>query len=110
MDGPGMEEFGKEVGLKLVTKCPQFLAMFKENKKAFTDLAEGKSDKEIGLASVTGKLIKITPGDFTYFIVKTDNGKSEKIWWQEYFKGSEKITTANLNKTIKVTFVERDIY
>ena len=110
MNESGMEEFGKEVGMKLVTNCPQFLKMFKENRTAFMDVATATTGKKDALTTFSGTLIKIVPGDFTYFIVKTSNGKLEKIWWQEYFKGSEKINASNLNKTIKVTFVEKDIY
>ena len=83
-----MEQFGEQVGMRLVTECPQFLNLFKDNKEAFMELADGTKAKSSG--TVSGTLLKIVPGDFTYFIIKSDNGKSEKIWWQEYFKGSEK--------------------
>ena len=110
MMGNSMEEFGQQVGMKLMTDCPQFLAMFKENQQMFTDLADASASKKVSSGSISGTLVKIVPGDFTYFIVKDQNGKSAKIWWQEYFKGSEKITISNLNKPIKVSFTEKDIY
>jgi len=109
-NGAAMEDFGKQVGMRLMTDCPHFLAMFKDNKDAFTELADASSGKKEYSGVVSGTLIKIVPGDFTYFIVKNKNGKSEKIWWQEYFNGAEKITTSNLNKPIKVSFIEKDIY
>ncbi len=105
-----MEDIGLQIGMSLATKCPYFLTMMKDNSSAF--IGSGKtSDIKVSVGgSLTGTLIKIVPGDFTYFTIKNETGKIEKIWWQEYFKGSEKITNANLNKTLKVTFVEKDIY
>jgi hypothetical protein len=30
--------------------------------------------------------------------------------WQKYFKGAEKLTSTNINKPVKVSYIEKDIY
>jgi hypothetical protein len=57
--------------------------------------------------------VKIVGGDLTYLQVEDDKGKVEKLWWMEYFDGSNVLAAdpqRRLNKPIKVKFVEKEIF
>jgi hypothetical protein len=58
-------------------------------------------------------LVKIAEGEFTHLQVEDANGRIEKLWWMEYFNGSNILLAdpqGQLNKPIKVNFVEREIF
>jgi hypothetical protein len=63
--------------------------------------------------SISGKLVKVVSGDFTHLQIEDLKGKVERVWWLEYFDGSNKLMTdpqGQLNKLIKVNYVEREMF
>lgn len=110
-DQKGLENMGRLVGLQLAKDCPAFLKMFMSNPQAIKDAAGMITENSS--ASISGTLLKIVPGDFAYIQVKDGSGKTEKIWWMEYFEGSDKLTNSPqnyLNKAVKVNYIEKEMY
>ena len=108
-DEKSMENIGREVGMKLAKDCPVFLKMFMSNPQAMKE-SMGKESKTL---FISGTLVKIIPGDISHIQVKDASGKIEKLWWMEYFEGSNKLVNESqnhLNKAIKVSYVEKEIY
>lgn len=117
-DQQAMEGMGKDVGMQLAKDCPAFLKMFVNNPGALKD-ALGKTVDKNGKEAlpvrhtVSGTLIRIVPGDFSYIQVKDGSGKMEKLWWMEYFEGSERLSNEPakyLNKKILVSYQEKEVY
>ncbi|MEJ7625956.1 MAG: hypothetical protein WKF35_03750 [Ferruginibacter sp.] len=102
-----MRKFGQELGIKLAVVCPEFIKLFANNKSLLESKVEVKSSETI--SSVT--LLKVMPGEFTYFLIKDKSGKTEKIWWMNYFEGSEILADVkNINKTFKIKYQEMEVY
>lgn len=108
-DGENMKEFGQTLGMKLAMECPDFMRIV-SGSKTFKDefKKEGSSKSTF---TVSGTLVKVVPGELTHFIIRDAQGKTEKIWWMEYFDGADKLKDAkNLNKSITIKYKESEIY
>jgi len=104
-----MKDFGQELGIKLAVVCPEFIKLFANNRSLLETKTEIKVTKDI--MTLSAILIKVVPGEFTYFQVKDKSGKTEKIWWMDYFEGSDILAdTKNLNKNITVKYQEKEVY
>lgn len=111
-DQQSMMEMGKEVGMKLATDCPSFLKVFANNPGVLKE-ALAKDEPVSKTSTLSGTLIKIVPGDISYIQVRDASGKLQKIWWMEYFQGSDKLMNESakyLNKTVKLGYTEKEIY
>jgi hypothetical protein len=108
-DQKAMQQIGTQIGLKLANNCPAFLKLMRDKSADLADMSGAKPVTSAG-GIVSGTLSKIVPGEVTYFVVKSADGKMEKIWWMEYFKGAEKISSTNLNKPVKISYTEKEIY
>ena len=86
----------------LVADCPAFNEIIMK-KAAVAEEAE---------KSISGTLLKIMDQQFTYLLIKNKSGKEEKIWWLEYFAGSDKLhaSTSILNKPITVNYKVVELY
>ncbi|MEP6674188.1 MAG: hypothetical protein ABJA78_03510 [Ferruginibacter sp.] len=106
-----MESLGREIGIRLVASCPMFYKFLSTNSGALKQFSKERSAP--AKSTVNGVLLKIVPGDFSYLQVKTKANKIEKIWWMEYFEGSNVLTekpASLLNKNVTITYVEKEIY
>ena len=106
-----LEKIGNDVGVQLVTTCPSFLAALTENPNTVKELLD--NDRASTKGSISGKLVKVVSGDFTHLQIEDLKGKVERVWWLEYFDGSNKLMTdpqGQLNKVIKVDYVEREMF
>jgi hypothetical protein len=95
--------------MKLASECPEFMKMvvssetFKESKAARTGKTEYRS--------LSGTLVKVVPGEFSHFLIKDQSGKTEKIWWMEYFPGADMLSDPkNLNGNVKLKYEEKEVY
>jgi hypothetical protein len=110
-DPQSLEKIGNDVGVQLVTSCPPFLAALTENPNTVKELLE--DDKGAPGGSISGKLLKVVTGDFTHLQIEDGKGKVERLWWLEYFEGSNKLLIdpqGQLNKVIKVNYVEKEMF
>lgn len=97
--------FGQEIGIRLVTECPEFIRIFANRKNGQT------VESSAGTGTVTGKLQKVVDGEFTHILVKDQRGKIEKLWWFDYFEGAEFLRDkSNLDKSFRVSYTEREVY
>ena len=111
-DPKSMEGMGREVGMQLAKDCPAFLKMFMSNPEAMKEIT-GKDKNVPAVSIINGTLLKVVNGDFTYIQVKDGSGKIEKLWWMEYFEGSNKLINEldkQLNKPVRVSYIEKEIY
>jgi len=61
--------------------------------------------------SLEGKLMQIQEGDFTSIQVKLSNGRTEKLWWMEFFEGADTLGSKELvSKKVSVRYIEKEVY
>lgn len=110
-DSQSAQKLGGDIGVYLAQECPEVLSAVLKNPSAFAEMAQGaKPDTSL---SIAGTLVRIVEGDFSYLQVADTKGKIEKLWWMEYFEGSNALTAnpqSRLNKPIKVKYVEREMF
>lgn len=108
-DPENMKDFGQTLGTKLALECPDFMRIV-SGSKTFKDEFR-KNSSGTSSFTISGTLVKVVPGDITYFFVKDAQGKTEKIWWMEYFEGADKLKEGkNLNTSVVIRYKELEIY
>ena len=111
MDAKSSEKLGNDVGVQLVFECPEFMNTMAKNSKVISDISQRNKQGASGI--ISGSLVSIAGGDFSYLQVADDKGKIEKLWWMEYFDGAN-ILAVNpknrINKPIKVRYVEKEMF
>ena len=85
LDTKSSEKLGNDVGVQLVFECPDFMNTLVKNSRVVTDIAQRNKQSPSG--TISGTLVNISGGDFSYLQVADDKGKIEKLWWMEYFDG-----------------------
>lgn len=101
---------GKDIGMQLAYDCPAFMKIFINNSEAVTEIVDKKKTKDLKL---TGILQKINNADISYIETKDVNGKIEKLYWLEYFEGSNNLISEPnkfINKKITFTYTEKEVY
>lgn len=104
-EGNTMEKVGEEMGVYMATNCPAFLKLFAAN-------SGGKSSAE-ETKTLEGTFTKLTLGELSFIEVKASSGKIEKLYWFEYFEGSNDLvnnSNALNNKKVKIEYIEKEIY
>ena len=98
-----MEKVGYKIGQLGATQCPSFRSFMIDNLSTIVDNK---------MLKVDGKLLKIEGQPFSYLVVQNSAGKTEKIYWLEFFEGAEKLSgTSNLlNKVVTVEYKEIEVY
>lgn len=111
MNSENGEIVGKDIGECLGQNCPAFAKLLFSNSEATLEMISDKKTKNDKV--ITGNFVKLTTADISYIEVKTKAGKTEKLYWMEFFEGSDKLTknpSALLNKKVSVTYIEKEIY
>ena len=107
-DSKSVEKLAVDVGMRLVTDCPTFFETLTKNPNHIKELALNESS-----GTISGKLVRIVGGDFTHLLIEDTKGKVERLWWMEYFSGSNVLLSnpqTQLNRSLKVSYVEREIF
>ncbi len=135
-----MSKLGQELGMKLAFECPAFMtfAIKMTQDKDMAKLMTGNDDKKVieedeespkviytppvvtskskvilETTAVSGKLLAINQGDITTISVKGADGKTEKLYWLEYFENAEafqKNIPSLINKSVKFSYKAIDVY
>ncbi|GAA4746926.1 hypothetical protein GCM10023229_28820 [Flavisolibacter ginsenosidimutans] len=103
----GMRSFGEKVGQLAALKCPAFLTFIKNN------LQDIVSENGQGSKTYSGKILKIEGQPFAYLLVQNNQGRTDKLYWLEYFEGANKLTTqpaTALNKAVTISYKEMEVY
>lgn len=101
---------GEDIGGRLANNCPAFLELLTKNPEATANLISGNKNST---GNIEGIFIKITKGDLSFIEVKTTSGKIEKLYWLEYFEGSQDLIsnpTKLNNKKVSANYLEKEIY
>lgn len=111
-DKASMEKLAQSIGMRLFTECPAFLKIM-SNIDPSTLEKPAKMSVVVGGATITGTLLKVVPGELTHLLVKDNSGKTVKIWWMDYFTGSDEMADNPLkmvNKKVTVNYTEKEVY
>jgi hypothetical protein len=110
MNKETIEKVAQEIGMRLMVDCPDFFKMMSgsgmmqaEGPKISTSLNE----------SIKGTLVKVVPGEMTHLLVRDAKGKTVKIWWMDYFDGSDEMADnpqRMANKKATITYTEKEVY
>lgn len=102
------EQFGnlsEQLGVSMAMNCPAFLSLVATRPELLNDVNNNPE------RTIEGKLLQIQEGDFTSIQVKLGNGRTEKLWWMEFFEGADALASKSLvSKQVKVKFVEKEVY
>jgi hypothetical protein len=106
------QKLGAEIGAQMLGECPAAFMSLVKNPETIKQAAAQQA-KTAPSGSITGTLRKIVGGDFSYLQVEDANGKIEKLWWMEYFDGSNTLVSSpvtRLNKSVTVKYVEKEVF
>jgi len=100
------EKIGEKIGREATVGCPKFLEFIKNNIDDINELGDDSNTK-----SVSGVFQRLEGQLFTSLVIKTKAGKEEKLWWFQFFEGSDELAKnpaglAKKNMTIKYTEME----
>jgi hypothetical protein len=108
-DERSLEKVATEVGMRLAAECPVFVEALTKNQDAIKEFSRSGSAS----GNISGKVLKVVGGDFTYLQVEDDKGKIEKLWWMEYFDGANKFLAdpqKQVNRAVRVRYVEKEMF
>ncbi len=105
---------GEDIGMELGKNCPAFFKLLSRNPDATSDIINGKTSNSLSNTfAIEGSLEKIVNSDLSFVEVISSKGKIEKIYWFEYFEGSNlliKEPQKLLHQKIKLNYFEREVY
>ena len=100
------EKISEKIGREATLACPKFLEFIKNNIDDINEIDDDNNTK-----SISGTFLRMEGQLFTALVIKTKAGKEEKLWWFQFFEGSEELAKgparlAKKNLTIKYTEME----
>ena len=101
-----LEKIGEKVGQISTLGCPAFLNFIKNNMDAFNENTESSK-------TYTGKIIRVEGAPFTYLLLQNKAGKTDKIYWMEFFEGSNELADnikGITNTRVTIHYKEIEVY
>lgn len=100
-----IEKIGEKVGQIAVLNCPAFMQYIKQN---LDDIKKDPAKTK----SLTAKFLKLEGSPFVYLLTQTAVGKTEKIFWMEFFEGADVLAmpVKLVNKQIRIQYKELEVY
>jgi hypothetical protein len=77
------QNLGTEIGVRLAGICPSFIAAMANNSAVVKDMTARVATRVDSAQAISGTLLKIVEGEFTYLQVEDSKGKIEKLWWMD---------------------------
>lgn len=106
LDMTSQEDFqkvGEIIGSEAVLSCPKF-------KDVMTNLTSGPKQAVKMVTKVNGTYLGVgASGNFAYLRVKGADGRENKLWWLQYFPGSDELNSFK-DKMVSVSVVEEEYY
>lgn len=100
-----LESISEQIGVQLAMSCPSFLQLVSSHPE-FINQTNLNPER-----TIEGKLLLIQEADFTHIQVKGSNGRTEKLWWLEYFDGADELVSKSLlSKNVNVRYIEKEVY
>ncbi|WP_146169782.1 hypothetical protein [Kordia periserrulae] len=112
-DPESMEKFGQEIGMKMLTVCPDtFMAFAKDLIEEEVENYNPESETNSKVSTVSGEVVKLDNDQFNVLYFKGNNKRTYKLLWQEYFEGQELLLDFKSlkNKNIEVSFEDKEMY
>lgn len=103
------EKISERIGKEAALGCPKFLEFIKNN---MSEINESNAEEE-ETKSITGIFQRIEEQLFSSIVIKTKSGKEEKLWWFQFFEGSEDLSkkpAALIKKNITVKYIDMEVY
>ncbi len=99
-----MEKLGGDVGMKMVSVCPDVLMMFAD--------MEAAEAEETPVLTVEGKIVEIKSEQFLTVIVKDNSGRNHTLLVLTFFEDSNLLIENKLKKNDKVSveYWEQEFY
>jgi len=100
-----MEKFGRDIGFKMVTVCPDILMSI-----AGDDVPELEESTEV--SELQGQIVEIKSEQFLNVVVKDASGRSHSLLVLTFFEGANLLTENKLKKNDKVSveYWEQEFY
>lgn len=105
-DQSSINKFAEKIGIRMAVKCPSTL-----QKVAATNTVV--EQETVVMGTIEGTIKEVTDGEFSYIIVEDGSGRSHKLLWLRYFKGSETISSnpeSAKGKKAKITYAPIECY
>lgn len=112
-DPTSMEKFGQEIGMKMITTCPDtFMAFAKDMIEEEVGNYNASEETAPVFTVVSGEAVKLVKDQFNVFSFKGTNKRMYKFLWLEYFEGQELLSDMKdlKNKQLEVSFENKEMY
>ena len=97
------QKVGEIIGAEAVINCPKFQKMMRQ-------MSEGKKQEVKMLTTLEGTFLGVaTSGNFSYLRIKGSDGRENKVWWFQFFPGSDQVANFK-DKAVTLTCIEEEIY
>ncbi|POS02801.1 hypothetical protein Q361_102114 [Flavobacterium croceum DSM 17960] len=99
-----MEKLGEEIGMKMVTVCPETLMLIAGASDEFTDNEETEQ--------LEGKIVEIKTEQFVSILLKDKNSRTHSFLLLNYFDSASLFTENAIKKndTVIITYQEQELY
>lgn len=108
-DQETMQKLGQDIGMRMVTKCPQYMMKLANQQAPPQSAAPAPTKKASSLQGT----IKAVGGDEVAIVtVVEDNGRSHKLLWLDFFPGSDRLQNPSeaVGKKVTVEYQEMEVY
>lgn len=99
---------GEKIGQLAAVNCPSFQEYVKANLNEITSNQPASGSK-----TFSGKFIRMEGKPFTYLLVQNSQGRTDKLYWLEFFPGADKLQSSSmtfLNKPLRISYKEMEVY
>lgn len=100
------QKVGEIIGQEAALNCPKF-------QKMVNQMVNDQTSEVKMLSTVTGTFQGLaTSGNFSYLRIKGSDGRETKVWWFEFFQGSDLLANAAAlkDKAVTISCVEQEVY
>ena len=102
------EKISEKIGREATVGCPKFLEFIKNNIDQINEVGDDDDTK-----SVSGTFQRLEGQLFTSLVIKTKTGKEEKLWWFQFFEGSDELAkdpASLVKKNLTIKYSEMEVY
>lgn len=101
-------QFGVELGQVMVLHCPEVMQLLVNQELADTD--KPAATDETYVATANAVITRVNLEETVTVEAKLDNGEPIRLYWREYFPGSELLLDDPVGKTFTLEFVNEKVF
>ncbi|HKK78695.1 MAG TPA: hypothetical protein VJ933_03660, partial [Phaeodactylibacter sp.] len=108
-DQETMQQLGQDIGMRMVTKCPQYMMKLANQQAAPQSTAPAPIKKA---SRLKGTIKAISGDEVAVVTVVEENGRSHKMLWLDFFPGSARLQNPSeaVGKEVTVEYQEMEVY